>query len=95
MKDIADLADAITVMYGCDCRYIGSKLVKEVFQGQVAWEGEVEIFDLKDHSKTNTCYAWSYKDNKGENQYVTVLQIPPVDSAETAVKAVIANQKST
>jgi hypothetical protein len=28
--------------------------------------------------------------DKGEPQYVTVLEIPPVDSAETAVKIAIA-----
>jgi hypothetical protein len=30
--------------------------------------------------------------DKGEPQYVTVLEIPPVDSAETAVKIAIAAQ---
>jgi hypothetical protein len=30
--------------------------------------------------------------NKGEPQYVPVLEIPPVDSAETAVKIAIAAQ---
>lgn len=34
------------------------------------------------------CYAWSFMD-KGEPQYVTVLEIPPVDSAETVVKIAI------
>ena len=43
-----------------------------------------------DHAKR--CYAWSYVEND-EPQYVTVLavlEIPPVDSAETAVKIAIA-----
>jgi len=33
------------------------------------------------------CHAWSYDDEKGETQYTTVLELPPVDSAENAVKA--------
>jgi hypothetical protein len=33
--------------------------------------------------------AWSYMD-EGEPQYVMGLEIPPVDSAETAVKIAIA-----
>jgi hypothetical protein len=34
------------------------------------------------------CYAWSYQDN-GETQYVTALEIPPVESPITAVRAAI------
>jgi hypothetical protein len=34
-------------------------------------------------------YAWSYLENN-ESQYTTALEIPPVDSAETAVKVAIA-----
>ena len=40
-------------------------------------------------AKAKRCHAWSYEDN-GETQYVTVLELPPVTSAETAVKVAIA-----
>ena len=93
MKDIADLADAIRVMHHCKCFYIGSVPVKEDFQGQVAWEGEVEIFALRDHPKAKNCFAWSHIDEKGKKQYTTILEIPPIDSPEMAVKAAIAGQK--
>jgi hypothetical protein len=56
---------------------------------QIAWDGIAEIFDLAGHSKANRCYAWSYLEND-EPQYTTVLEIPPIDSAETAVKVAIA-----
>ena len=49
----------------------------------------VEAFDIQGHPKARRCYAWSYEEG-GETQYVTVLEIPPVDSAETAVKVAIA-----
>ena len=90
MNDITDLADAVGVMHGCKARYKGSKAVREVFQGQTAWQGEVEIFKLSGHPKAKKCYAWFYTDDQGERQYTTVLEIPPVDSPETAVKAAIA-----
>ena len=35
------------------------------------------------------CHAWSYDEN-GETQYVTVLEIPPVDSPSSAVTIAIA-----
>jgi hypothetical protein len=55
----------------------------------MAWDGVVETFDLQGHAKAKRCHAWSYEEN-GETQYTTVLEIPPVDSAETAVKVAIA-----
>ena len=77
---------------GCKCCHIGSTVVKEIFEGQVAWEGQVEIFDLEGHRTAKVCYAWSYKDDDGETQYFTVLHIPPVDSPESAVKVAIASK---
>jgi hypothetical protein len=63
--------------------------VIELFRGGFAWDGVVEIFDLSGHPKAKRCCAWSSIEN-GEPQYTTVLEIPPVDSAETAVKVAIA-----
>jgi hypothetical protein len=71
--------------------HIDSEPVIELFRGQVAWDGVVEIFDLLGHPKAKRCYAWSLTDNE-EPQYTTVLEIPPVDSAESAVKLAIASK---
>lgn len=64
--------------------------VREVFKGQTVWDGEVEVFDLNGHPKAKKCYAWGYRTETGEWEYVTVLEIPPVDSAKMAVKIAIA-----
>lgn len=61
----------------------------EAFRNQKVWEGVVESFALTGHPKAKRCYAWSYQD-KGETQYVTALEIPPVESPITAVRAAIA-----
>jgi len=48
---------------------------------------------LTGHQKAKRCYGWSHPegdDNKGE-RFVTVLEIPPVVSPQTAVKISIAN----
>lgn len=92
MIDIKALEQAIETMHGCKCCHIGSKAVKEAFKEQVAWDGQVEIFDLEDHRTAKICYAWSYKDDGGKTQYVTALHIPPVDSPEKAVKVAIASK---
>ena len=40
---------------------------------------------LIDHPKAKRCYAWSFEDGK-QTRSVTVLELPPVDSPEIAVK---------
>ncbi len=65
--------------------------VHERFKGQTVWRGEVEVFDLTGHPRANRAYGWSHLDGpKDERErFVTVLEIPPVESAETAVRASI------
>jgi hypothetical protein len=86
---IENLREAIETMHRCKAIHVGSEPVIELFQGEVAWDGVVETFDLQGHPKAKRCYAWSYLEN-GERQYTTALEIPPVDSPETAVKVAIA-----
>jgi hypothetical protein len=64
-----------------------------VFRGQIAWEGEVEVFDLTGYPKAKRCYAWGYPNDKQPDalDVVTVLELPPVVSPETAVKVAIAS----
>ena len=87
---IANLQSAIETMHKCKAGHVDDKLVIELFRGEVAWDGVVAVFELTGHPCAKRCYAWYYVDEKGENQYTTVLEIPPVDSAETAVKIAIA-----
>jgi hypothetical protein len=78
--------------------HVQSTPVREVFRGKVAWEGVVEAFSLTDHPTVPRCYAWSYQDDNGKTQFVTVLEKPPVTSPQTAVKvylASLANGKDT
>jgi hypothetical protein len=76
-------------MHGCESRHVRSVPVREVFNGLVAWEGVVEVFDLIGHPKAKRCYGWSFEDGR-QTRSVTVLELPPVDSPETAVKVAIA-----
>jgi hypothetical protein len=57
----------------------------------------VEVFDLYDHPKAKRAYAWSHregKDDRGE-RFVAVLEIPPVESALTAVRVQIVKDIKT
>lgn len=93
---LARLQVAIEHLHNCSAVHTGTVPVHEVFQGQTVWQGEVEVFDLYGHHKAKRCYGWSHPegdDDRGE-RFVTVLEIPSVVSAETAVRAsIVADSK--
>jgi hypothetical protein len=91
---IARLQHAIRQLNHCESKYVGSVTVSESFlsfQDKKLWQGDVAIFDIFDHPEAERAYAWSYMANKN-TKYVVVLEIPPIDSPETAVQAAIAAQ---
>lgn len=76
-------------LHNCNASYVRTVPVTEVFQGQVAWEGDVEVFDLTGHPKAKRCYGWSHGEPE---EFITILELPPVDSPESAVKVGVAYQ---
>ena len=73
----------------CEAEHVESVAVAEVFRGQTIWDGMVEAFTLTGHPKAKRAYGWAYHDGK-ETRYVAVLELPPVNSPNTAVRAAIA-----
>lgn len=88
---IDKLKEAVETMHRCKAKHVASNPVIELFRGEVAWDGVVETFAIEGHPKAKRCYAWSFSKN-GEPKYTTVLEIPPVDSPESAVKVAIASK---
>jgi hypothetical protein len=88
---IAELAEAIRHLYNVEPVYVETVPVKEMFQGQTVWEGEVEVFDIPESPEADRIYAWSHETDRVDEprRTVTVLHIPPVTSAEMAVRASI------
>ena len=91
---IGQLQKAIRDLHGCESQYLETVPVKETFQGKVIWEGDVEVFQIRGHPKAQHAYAWSHLSgpNDKETKYITVLELPPVDSPQTAVKAAIMSE---
>jgi hypothetical protein len=86
---IERLKQVILHLHKADASHVKSVPVHEVFQGQTVWQGMVEVFDLTGHPKAQRCYGWS----QGEpEEFITVLELPPVDSAQAAVKVGVAHQ---
>lgn len=94
MAYLDELQDAIRHLHGCEADHVETVPVTETFQGQIVWQGEVEVFNIRGHPKASRCYAWAHatgEDDKGK-RYVAVLELPPVTSAQTAVRAAIVDE---
>jgi hypothetical protein len=89
---IARLQVAVQQLHNCGAAHAKTVPVTEVFRRQTIWKGEVEVFDLNGHPKAKRAYAWSHRAGKNDEgeRFVSVLEIPPVTSPETAVKVAIA-----
>lgn len=75
--------------YHCSVRYLDSIRVREVFRGQTTWHGTVELFELAGHPQATRVYAWSHLQGQcdSDQQCVSFLEVPPVDSPIAAVRA--------
>ncbi len=94
MDYLAEAKKAIEVTHRCIATHAETVPVREVFKGKTVWEGEVEVFTLTNHPKAKRAYVWGHANEArgGKFDFVTVLEIPPVTSPETAVKVAIAAQ---
>lgn len=90
---IAELQTVFAKLHNCDAQYVETVPVIEEWQGETIWQGDVEVFDIRGHPKATRGYGWGYVANKeGGRRYFTVLELPPVDSPQTAVKAAIMSE---
>lgn len=88
---LASLKDAIRHLHGLEADHAETVPVTETFQGETVWQGEVEVFKIRGHPKARRAFAWAHLsgDADQEKRFVAVLELPPVVSPETAVRAAI------
>jgi hypothetical protein len=86
-----DVVNVIRQTHGVEATHLETVPVREMFRGQVAWEGEVEAFSVEHPSGATRCYGWGYPSDRDptRQEYVCVLGISPVDSPVDAVRAAI------
>lgn len=90
MEYIPELRATIRRLHNCEASHSRTESVKQMLDGRVLWEGDVEVFALLGHDNALRCYAWGHLNTDGLWEVTTVLAIPPVISAETAVLAAVA-----
>ena len=85
-----ELREAVESQHGGTATLVQAVPVREVFEGQPAWEGVVHVFHLDDHPSADRAYAWSHAVGDGDRRrFVTVLHLGPVDSPLNAVRAAL------
>ncbi len=94
MDYIEEIQAAILNLHGCTSTYIETVPVHEEFQGETVWQGEVEVFEIEGHPKATRAYGWGHASGEDDQarRYVTVLELPPVDSPQTAVQAAVMSE---
>ncbi len=91
--ELETLTRAVSAMEGCPCSHAGTSKVHEQMDGQTVWNGDVETFDLHGHPKAKRAFAWAYRDDQGETQFISLLEQPPVVSPRAAVQIAIASRR--
>ena len=86
------IQDAVRHLHGCESTFVESVPIREEFQGQPVWVGEVQVLDLIGHPKAKRAYAWSYATTGTKRKFVAVLELDPVRDARTAVQAAMVAQ---
>lgn len=90
---IQELEAAILNVHGAQATHVETVPVTEEFQGETVWQGEVEVFNIRGHPKAQRCYGWGYSTDEDQGRrYVAVLELPPVDSPQSAVKAAVVSE---
>lgn len=84
---IPEFEKAILATHGAKAKLESRSAVRELFQGETVWEGEVLIFVFDGHPTAPKCYAWSV-----DGRVTAVLHDGPIDSPEAAVRAAIASE---
>ena len=87
---IENIRQAVEAMHNWKAAHERSVPVKEMYGTQTAWEGVVESCALSGHRRAKRAYAWSFQDDD-ETRHIAVLELAPVESANTAVRVAIAS----
>src|SRR3954452_18956430 len=86
--DYGEMVRVIKYFHDCDASHVESVAVTRVFTGQMAWDRVVAVFTLSGHPRATRAFAWNYQED-GKTKTAAVLEIPPVNSPQSAVAAVM------
>jgi hypothetical protein len=88
-RRLEELRDTIERRHDCKAKHVNSVRVVEMAGFRKTWQGVVEVFELTGHPDARNCYGWRCG-TSAEAKYISILDIPPVTSAQAAVRLAIA-----
>ena len=85
------LSDVVASLHGGSPRWLETAPVRLEGSMGLVWEGDVEVFALDDHAQADRAFAWEEppETEGGKARVFAVLAVPPVVTAEDAVRASI------
>jgi len=85
---IEALQRLIAELHGCPSQYLETVRVHETFLGRTIWKGEVEVFTVFNHPRTQRCYGWIHGRSRRHKRvrFVALLGTGFIKSAQDAVK---------
>lgn len=93
--DADQLRNSVEAQHGGTATFVQSVPVTESFKGETVWEGTVHVFDLAGHPQATRAFAWSYERDDGKRRFIAVLQVPPINTPQDAVRAaIVAEQRA-
>ena len=91
---ISRLQNAVNRFCGCTSTFLETVPVAEHFngfRGKVLWQREVSVFALHGNPNAKRAYVWLEEDTTRQiSRYTVVMEVPPVNSARSAVAAAMA-----
>jgi hypothetical protein len=88
------LARAIEELHDATALWEATVRMRQTFGRHVVCEDKVQMFRLLGHPSAQLCFAWQSETELGKKETHVVLRLPPVDSAEDAVRSVIAQSRA-
>jgi hypothetical protein len=89
---LAELTKVVRQRHGQEAQHMLTVLVNDIAEGNYVWDITVEVFGLRWNPRARRCYAWGQPKAEGGWDIITVLEIRPVVSPQSAVKAALARQ---
>ncbi len=90
---LATVNAAVETQHKCRAVHRGIIHVREEYEGEAVWDGNVYVFDLTDHPTAGVAYGWSDPvPGTDRRRFYAVLHSGPVDSPEKAVRAAIVSE---
>ena len=84
---VAMLQRVISELHSCTSQHLETVHVMETFLGRPLWEGDVEVFSIRDHARAQKCFAWVKRIGKRKRvRFFAVLANSVVRTPLDAVK---------